>query len=270
MTRPNLQRCFPHQLTAKHNDHKVGDLLDPRDNTQTKEKNNTLDDVVDIVIALPSFNRFEMVHNIIHSLTSCSDDLKTKIILHDDCSDDPRYINTFSSYKNSVLRYMRTDKNLGKAGYWQSITNIMNMSKSFEYKYMLFIADDIEICSNFLCRVIAIHELAKHDDKSIICTSYGHIRTTKHWGLSQWVDGLCMFDKRFIEQIDYKIDPIKNITEKSTGSGVWKQISQKINQFEYKVFKPKQSYVTHLGHTDSRMHPVHRKQNPYYITNTVD
>ncbi len=34
--------------------------------------------------------------------------------------------------------------------------------------------------------------------------------------------------------------------------------------------KPDDVYVTHLGHTVSKMHPEHRKNNPYYIYKTID
>lgn len=107
-----------------------------------------------------------------------------------------------------------------------------------------------------------------------MCLSY-HIMVDDNinvgrWGLKYWVDGGGLYDYDFLKKIKFKIDeiPITRWNQnKDLSSGVWQQISRKINNLGYSIRKTEKSLAYHTGFNDSRMHPIFRKNN---MINTIN
>jgi hypothetical protein len=225
-----------------------------------------MDNFYDIVVIISSYDRYDMLVNLLNSIVNTKSDYKIKVIVNDDFSTDERY-KTISE-KFSDMTFIRSNYNKGKDGYWLTITELLNESKKYDFKYLLTIPDDFDICDNFFKLLVKEHEESKKLDDKIVCTSYATITKIKRWRLTYWMDGDGIFDKIFLDKINYTIDKIKP-TGKNNGSGVWKQISTKINNLKFKVHKPNVIYVTHLGHTDSKMHKELRKIKKIIIEKNI-
>lgn len=220
----------------------------------------------DLIIIIASYNRYDMLCNLLNKIAIQNKKVNTKIIVNDDCSSDIRYASLNQDF--SDVTFLRSPFNKGKDRYWQTINELLAEVKKYDFEYVLTIPDDFDICDNFLDLIIDEHKTAKELDSQIICTSYANISKIKRWNLPHWMDGDGIFDNIFFEKINFTIDPIKP-SGKNVGSGVWKQISQKINTFNFKIHKPKNIFITHLGHTDSKMHPQLRKIKKLIIEKTI-
>lgn len=228
----------------------------------------------DIVIGLPTYERFDMLINVLRSITKYPGNFKTKIIINDDCSTDPRYQRYFGHkmYEGFAdIDFIRSTENLGRKGYWKTVTNILQQAREYEFKYLIWLADDLELCKDFLTQVVWEHErvLEEKPYDNIIGTSYGHTEDKIQWGVKDWVDGLMLLERDFCEFINYKIRYPGKI-KPGRGSRVWQQVSNIIHHCGFKIHRPSQTYISHLGHTESKMHPGLRAQMPYIITKTVE
>ena len=220
----------------------------------------------DIMIIISSYNRYDMLTDLLNKLNNQDSIYSSKIIVNDDYSSDIRYNSLNQDFAN--VTFLRSPINKGKDKYWQTMNELLAEVKKYDFDYVLTIPDDFDICDNFLDLLIEEHKSAKEIDPQVVCTSYANISKIKRWGLPHWMDGDSIFDKKFFEKINFTIDTIKP-SGKNEGSGVWKQISQKINTFKFKIHKPKNIFITHLGHTDSKMHPQLRKIKKLIIEKTI-
>ena len=220
----------------------------------------------DIVVIIASYERYNFLVTLLKKLINSFGDFKVKIIVNNDGSKDIRYRNLKTLFKD--VTFLNEKRNNGKYGYWITITNLLQESKKYNFNYLISIDDDFDICDNFFNLLVKEHEDVKKIDEKIVCTSYGTTSTEIRWGLTYWFDGGAFFDRHFIETIEFNIDKTKKVN-KNRGSGVWKQVSFKLNEQEFKVHKPSENYITHLGHTDSKMHPQLRKICPLIINKTI-
>jgi hypothetical protein len=220
----------------------------------------------DIIVIIPSYDRYDMLVNLLTKLSNSIGEYKVKIIVNNDGSKDKRYYNLKTLF-NDVI-FLNEKINNGKYGYWITITNLLTEAKKYDFKYLFTIDDDFDICDNFFKLLVKEHEESKKLDDKIVCTSYGTTLKDMRWGVDNWFDGGAILDKSFIELIEFKIEKTKRVN-KNRGSGVWKQVSIKLNNFGFKVHKPDYNAITHLGHTDSKMHPQYRKINPLIIEKTI-
>jgi len=220
----------------------------------------------DVIVVIASYDRYDMLVNLLTKMSNTINEYRVKIIVNNDGSKDKRYSNLKTLF-NDVI-FLNEKINNGKDGYWITITNLLTETKKYNFKYLLTIDDDFDICDNFFKVLINEHEESKKLDDKIVCTSYGTTSKDIRWGINNWFDGGAIIDKSFIEIINFKVDKTKRVN-KNGGSGVWKQLSIKLNSFGFKVHKPNEIFITHLGHSDSKMHPEFRKLNPLIIEKTI-
>ena len=79
----------------------------------------------------------------------------------------------------------------------------------------------------------------------------------ERWHLgTNWLDGGILLDWNFLKKIDFVIKPIEEerfVLHPDISSGVWLQISKKINKLQQKILKPERSLAFHDGNNDSKM-----------------
>jgi hypothetical protein len=221
--------------------------------------------IYDALIIIPTYNRYGWLTNILEKLFTDLSNYTFKVIVYNDCSSDIKYSILPKKYPH--IHYIKSSTNGGKHGYWKSINTIFNAARNYNFKYMIQIDDDFDLCDNFINTVITLHEKAKQTDAKIVAC--GYTRNTdidRRWGLNHWVDGGFICDVRLLDKIKYTID---KIPKGNASSGVWKQLSHKIINNGYHVGILPDILITHLGHTESKMHKIHRIKNPIVINKTI-
>lgn len=224
----------------------------------------------DFVITIPSFSRPKGITNLVQSLTNqikVETNLTAKIIVIDDKSPKPKTYDNLHLISPDIT-VIRNLSNNGKYRYWQTISNIFSVAKKYEFRWLIQLDDDFEVTSNFLTKVQTIIN-ANKDKKFII---KGHLDNSSHkvrWNLNHWIDGGGIYPKEFLNKIDFKISPIalkRWATDPKLSSGVWSQVSKKINRLGYIVVIPAISLANHLGE-ESRMNTSLRKQHKIQTKN---
>jgi glycosyltransferase involved in cell wall biosynthesis len=219
----------------------------------------------DVLIIIPTYNRYGWVMDILRKLYTDSSNYSFEVIVHDDASTDVRYPKIPEEFPQ--IKYIRASENGGKHGYWKSINRIFNEARNYEFDYMVQIDDDFELCDNFINVLVDLHKDVKSKDPKVVACGYTrNTNVDRRWGLSHWIDGGWICDRTLLWRIRYTIDK----THKgSGGSGVWKQLSQKIIKNGFHVGILPHILITHLGHTESRMHEKHRIKTPIFIKRTI-
>ncbi len=223
---------------------------------QKYKKNINVD--YDVVIIITSYNRFELVNNLLYEIYSQDTDYKYKVILINDGSTDRQY--SVLSDRYPELIYLENNENHGKHGYWKTINKVLEEARKYITNSILQMDDDFLPCKNFLNKLITLYYTKKEESNQVICISY-HLYDSKHlhegrWKLKYWVDGGGLYDIEFIKLINYNIDeiPMSRWEEnKNLSTGVWQQVSKKINKMGCFIYKTPVSYVKHLGVVESRM-----------------
>jgi hypothetical protein len=204
----------------------------------------------DIIIIIPSKDRYDYLINILNDLISQSTKYTFKIIVLNDASIDGRYKNIPELYNN--ITYLENIENFGKHLYWKSINKLFFEASKYSFRFLLQIDDDFKLCNNFLDRLIIDYTNAKNKNNKIICLDYRIMNDWDElrWGCGKsWIDGCGLYEHEFIRQIKFKIDPINKLRwrmNKDISSGVWQQISKKINLLGYIVYKNNKRLVEHI------------------------
>jgi GT2 family glycosyltransferase len=224
---------------------------------------NDLKEKVDVCIIISSYNRKEKLKRLIDQLNTQESKYTFKIILYNDGSKGYRIFKTIEN-----LSYIEGTKNHGKFRYWKTITKLLQRAFNlYDFKYLIQMDDDFILDDNFIDKLVDKYKEIKKEDKKYIAIHY-HIGQTieeKQWGLDYWIDGGGFYDYKFLEKINFKIDEIQMHRwnhDKSLSSGVWHQISKKINDLGFKIYKPEISYASHDGNDDSKMNSELRKSFP--------
>jgi len=207
------------------------------------------------IIAIPTYNRFDKLTNLINQIQEQDKLNECQIIIYNDASTDSRYDNIRELYPNII--YLKGEKNNGKIKFWVTINSLLQEVKKYDYDRLIFLADDLKLFDNFL-------QFIKQNHNQNFINLFIYQPYCKQWLLPHWVDGAFSSPKCFWEQINYTIQPIPESRFKDTtiSSGVWQQISTQINKLKYNVYYPHYSLTEHDGNEDSKMHPQHRIKTP--------
>ena len=206
----------------------------------------------DSVILITSYNRYDFLYNLLNQLYTQETEYKFKVIVVNDGSDDVRYLKLINNYPKLII--INNEKNYGKKLYWKTINSGLKKAKDYPSNTVLQIDDDFQLCDDFLDNIFKIYYEKKHENNKILCISF-HLYDKSHedegrWGLKYWVDGGGLYDIEFIREIKYNVNeiPIKRWeNNKNLSTGVWRQISIRINGLGCVIYKTPVSYVKHLG-----------------------
>lgn len=217
----------------------------------------------DAVIIIPSYNRFDKLNNILEQLYTEETKYKIKIIICDDGSIDKRYYELKNIF--SEIDYIRNTINNGKFGYWKTITSLFQQAAKYVTHAVIQIDDDFLLCDKFIDKLIDKFFESKIIDNRNVAIYY-HIPTNREigWGMSNWIDGGALFDINFLEKINFSVDEIPKkrwLNTPELSSGVWQQISIKINNNGLFTYKLDYSLAEHNGNEDSKMNTKQRIRN---------
>jgi tetratricopeptide (TPR) repeat protein len=257
-----------------------------RDRHQTKKK--TIKQVylipevchkTSLQIVIPSYNRHHLLRKLLTQINREAGDFDIWVDVFDDGSTYP-IVEDARNYTNLKGLGVHRYKNHGKKQYWQLVNHIFEYIYKQNVDFFIYMPDDIEICSDFFHQVISRWQ-AISDPKKIVLNlgldnrtqcwtrfervkcKFGEVEVFK----SQWVDMLMLFERSFLEALNYRIEPIDlSRWEKNPNlsSGVGQEISQKLHRLGFSLYQVSEYLISHGDH-DSMMNPEERKINPLII-----
>jgi hypothetical protein len=214
----------------------------------------------DIIITINTYNRFDSLIKLLNQLLTQNNSHKINIVVCDDSSDDIRYVET-NFFKENNIKLIKTDVNNGKMGYWKTINLLMLNVKNFNFDFLIQLDDDFEICDNFIDLCVDFFK-SQLKLNNTICAMSLHLNgvtdgTSNRWGCgNSWVDGGAIYTKKIIETLNYEVMPINKNRwqyDKKLSSGVWQQISCRINRYNLSIIKPNYSFLKHNNNNISKM-----------------
>lgn len=230
-----------------------------------------MNDELDFCIIITTYNRSDMLYNLIKNIESEKNDYKLKIFIFNDGSTEKYDLSGFD------VTHLRLFPNRGKKRYWQIINQTFNLVKSIKSKYYLYLPDDVKLIDNFFSELIRIYSLI--DDKNKICLNIltdGRVDRTnwtnfksEHYDeyiKTQWNDLCFLANIDFFSKLDYEIKPIplsRWNNNPNISSGVGQQISLRLYNMGLNMYHTKKSFVYHGNH-ESKMNKNEREIN--YLT----
>jgi glycosyltransferase involved in cell wall biosynthesis len=223
----------------------------------------------DFCFLITTYNRGNMLYDLINQIESQIENQKVLIVVFDDGS-----IQNYN-FNNPQIKYIKFFPNQGKKKYWRIINTIFKYVQNINSKYFIQIPDDILLIDNFLNIATDFYE--KISDPNKICLSiltdgrvYKHNWTSfnsidmGNYIKTQWNDLCYISTKEFFKQMDFKIDEIPMSRWKQNpnlSSGVGQQISLKLHNKNKSMYHTKTSLVIHGNHI-SKMNFDERKNQP--------
>lgn len=210
----------------------------------------------DTIIVVGSYNRYDKLQRMIAQLYQQDENSKYsfKLVCLNDGSTDKRYDQLPTLYPQ--LTYIKNKNSNGKYKYWRTISQLFGVAKKYKTHAVLQMDDDFILCDNFLDRLMDCYFRIKENDNAVLGVSY-HLygknqRREERWNCPKgsWADGGCLYDIRFLQEINYNINPIPMSRwryNKKISSGVWQQVSFKVNSIGGKFYKTRYSLVNHDG-----------------------
>jgi GT2 family glycosyltransferase len=209
------------------------------------------------IVGITSYNRYDLLTNQIDKILSFGEDVK--IIVSDDCSSDERYLSLPQEYPD--VTFVRTKQNNGKKGYWKTINMLLSKVKEYESPMVIHLDDDFEI-SDDLLRDLEPYRLK--EDFIIIYAPNNYNRVVK-WGTKHHVDACFTIPMSYLKKTNFTIDkiPLSRFNkDPKISSGVWQQMTFKLNDLGYKTKFLGYSLCKHIGNQTSLMNPKERAYRP--------
>jgi glycosyltransferase involved in cell wall biosynthesis len=237
-----------------------------------------------IKIVIPSFNRHIFLRQLLANIDREADDYDVSVDVFDDGSQDP-VVENATDYRNLASLAVHRYDNHGKKQYWQLVNHIFKFLSKQNFDLFIYMPDDIEICSGFFQKVVS-QWYAISDPRKIVL-NLGLDNRTQCWTnfervkcrfgevevfKTQWVDMLMLFERSFLEALDYRIQPIslsRWSKNPNLSSGVGQQVSQRLHGLGFSLYQVSEYLISHGNH-ESMMNPEERKINPLIISNAVE
>lgn len=220
-----------------------------------------------IYVAITTYNRPEMLADLLSRLRRSSRGVSLTIHVYDDASDLGGYIDDIARR----VWYTRMDENHGRDYYWALVNKIFADAREREWDYFLMLPDDVTLKKGFFKKALTIMRKAE-SNKNLACVSFNtdaRVMAPNWTGfnpvrqgsliLTQWTD-LCFMAKRaMLDALDWEVKPCPGY--KSESSGVGAQVSRRLCLESMAMYHSATPLVHHGDHP-SVMHPVHRRENP--------
>jgi len=232
------------------------------DSTQTEMVNtldwNIIDNADDYTIVIPSYNRYDMLVNLISQFNNTRNGRKIKIIVIDDNSTDPQYVN-IKNLDNVI--YHKNATNNGKHQFYKTINNAFDYVKTLRSTHVIFLADDMTISNNLFDHIDSLYK--RYPNTVGNFTTYKDYKYS-NWGFNNWIDGAFYTTYENLNKVGVYIDDVgkeRFIKNPNVSSGVWHQYTNRLQRYGIKIFHTKYSLAKHLGHTESVMHSSNFRKN---------
>ncbi|MBA1158171.1 glycosyltransferase family 2 protein [Microvirga mediterraneensis] len=229
-------------------------------------------------VIVPTYNRPNELRRLLSQIDRESPGFEVSVHVYDDGSSEPAYVE-WSSYPNIASLSVSRSANHGKKRYWELVHRILSTVRSTNGDYFYYLADDVQLVPKFFERSIALwdgirdsqkvslHLLLDQREGQPCWTNYQpHVVDTPQGKVykSQWVDMLMMFNRRFLEELEYRIDavdPGRWNKDPNLSSGVGMQISRRLHQRRASMYLVTDSLLIHEDEP-SVMNPEERRRSP--------
>jgi hypothetical protein len=226
----------------------------------------------DVIICISSNNRYDKVTRLLDQFFSQKSKYSFKIVFLDDASIDPQYKNIEKNYPQ--LDYYCNTKNNGRDLYWYTVTQLWQNMKIYKSNTVLMIDDDFIICNNFLNILNDFFFYVKTENNNVVAIaphlhSYSMNFKFRDWWYNQYsVDGISLFDRKFLESFDYRLQPVsvEQLNSERHAHG-WSQIQNKILIEDKMAYKTKYSIAFHDGNDESILGKGNNKKAKAYTYN---
>lgn len=228
----------------------------------------------DVIICISSYNRYDKLIKLLNQLYGQFTNYRFKIVFLNDGSTDPNYDKLKSEYPQ--MDQYTNDKNNGRDLYWYTVTQLWQNAKIYSSNCILMIDDDFILANNFLNLICDLFFHLKSQNNSIVgIAPHLHSYHSKTLFMSWWYntyscDGICLFDRNFIESFDYRLQPVtQEMLDNIPHAHGWSQISQKILAENKIAYKTKVSVAFHDGNDESKLgknNPRKAKCNTHYFS----
>lgn len=214
----------------------------------------------DVVICIPSNNRYDKVKRLISQFNEQSTKYTFKLILLNDGSNDNRYSKLINDFPEII--YIENIKSNGKLLHWYCYNQMWENLKNIECHVVLQMDDDFIICDNFLDIIVDKYFEQKDIDNNIrgISLHTWSFRKKKiihesWWSDKNFVDGISLLDFEVIKYMNYQMHPVDEIVNKpGVPVRAWTQINGAVKNMSGYYYRTPESLVYHDGNNDSKLH----------------
>lgn len=231
-----------------------------------------------VQVIVPTYNRPKELQRLLSQINSEASGFEVSVHIYDDGSSEPVYVE-WTSYPNIASLSVSRSANHGKKRYWELVRRALSALQSTNADYFYYLADDVQLVPNFFKRSVhlwtgiqdrhkvSLHLLLDQREGKPCWTNYQpHLVDTPRGKVykSQWVDMLMMFNRRFLEELEYRIDPVdprRWDKDPHLSSGVGMQISRRLHQCKASMYLVTDSLLIHEDEP-SVMNPEERKRTP--------
>lgn len=219
----------------------------------------------DVVICIPSHERYEKIKKLISQFYEQQTKYTFKIILLNDGSKNNLYDKLPEHYPEII--YLKNDVPNGKLLHWYCYNQMWEHLKNIECHAVLQMDDDFILCDNFLDTITDIYFEQKeiNDHMRGISPHKWSFRriNVKHenwWNRTDFVDGISLLDINVIENMNYVMHAVtsRDVTQSGAPVGTWDQINETVNIMDGYYYRTLESLVYHNGNNDSKLHGDHR------------
>ena len=220
----------------------------------------------DVVICIPSYNRYEKVKRLISQFYSQTTKYRFKIILLNDGSTDNSYNDLIKEFPQ--ITYLSNKTPNGKTMHWYCYNQMWSYLKNIEYYTVLQMDDDFILSKNFLNNILDLYFKLKQENNTILAISphlWSFNKKSNHemwWDKKDFVDGIALIDESVISSMKYEMKKVDVVMVSKPGIPVrtWIQISEAIVKMGGIIYRTQNSLVYHDGNDDSKLHGDVRKK----------
>ena len=198
----------------------------------------------------------------------------TAITVYDDASEDVWAV--MDAALRAGAEVVRFPEPHGRERFWALYNRIVRDFRDHAGWGIVF-PDDYRLCADFFTKAFALHgELP--GPAGALNPVRDHRSKRNGWGgkpasetenliVDHWVDCAQVARPEFYEAIGFEV---RATWSRHVGTGVGAQMSQRAAAAGLTMGHPKKSLIVHVGHTESVLHPEHRKEQPIREVDFVD
>ena len=214
----------------------------------------------DVVICIPSHNRYQKVKRMITQLYEQQTKYIFKIIILNDGSSSRWYDKIPKDFPD--ITYLKNEKPNGKAMHWYCYNQLWEELKNIDCHAVLQTDDDFILSDNFLDTIIDMFFDLKEKDSAWMAVSPHLWSFNKNsnfetwWNQTDFVDGIALIDDMIIKNMGYGMQRVDAEAVSKAGVPVraWTQIGDAINKIGGNIHRTENSLVYHDGNEDSKLH----------------
>lgn len=219
-------------------------------------------DRLDYLFLLPTYNRFDHLIQVLDRIVDQVGSLSVKIGIVNDFSNDKRYDELTKIY-GDILIYKVNEENYGKNNYYLTVNKLLEIANNNKADKYIFLADDSLPSKNLLKYV----NMYTQNGAKVVNIAIHQKELLTNWGLNNWVDGGFVITHDTYIKVNQKLE---NVVRVGYGTGVFREITLRLNKLNIKVHFPKYSLLYHMGHTTSVMHTDIRKNEQIHSYSFID